>query len=199
MMGDQRVIIARLCLGCCFLVLLMTSYPIGTDALAAAPTDLYGIPNSGWKSPQWNWGSASGTGHDCAMICRNKYDSVSSRKKLVNNLLEATCAEPFEEVKLVLGLTWQRGRWNGRDGGKGGYGDVLALMAEAKRYEDGSAEDCAKLFVHDMQERYHLVAKDNEEDLQRMESLIQESDIFVARQRCSGLVLQAIGFVETGC
>ena len=35
---------------------------------------------------------------------------------------------PFEEVKLVLGLAWQNGRWDGSDGGRGGYGDILVAI-----------------------------------------------------------------------
>ena len=89
--------------------------------------EIYNIPGSGWKSPTWNWGYAVGTGHDCAMICRKKYDSFQKRKDLILSLLEPTTPldtkshhddgndvgdddtsirdPPFEEVKLILGLT----------------------------------------------------------------------------------------------
>merc|ERR1719282_1135055 len=100
---------------------------------------IYGIEGSGWKSPDWNWGSARGTGHDCAAICRRRWSDPADRRKLVDSLLDpvefkASRPEsevPFEEIKLILGLAWQRGRWDGSDGGPGGYGTVLEIMAEA--------------------------------------------------------------------
>jgi hypothetical protein len=100
--------------------------------------ELYGIPNSGWTNPQWNWGYARGTGHDCAAICRTRYQTRASRETLVQQLLlnhEEPPTTNIEEVKLVLALAWQKGRWDGSDGGRGGYGDVLAYMAQAERYE----------------------------------------------------------------
>eukprot|EP00984_Skeletonema_dohrnii_P029991 scaffold21033_cov71-Skeletonema_dohrnii-CCMP3373.AAC.1 len=107
--------------------LQMTYYPSPTET----EKEIYNIPNSGWKSKQWNWGSASGTGHDAAMICRRRWDSREERQKLVQSLLDPVefkasypdSEVPFEEVKLVLGLAWQRGRWDGSDGGPGGYGE----------------------------------------------------------------------------
>lgn len=163
---------------------------------------LYGIPHSGWKSPQWKWGSAVGTGHDCAAICRDKFRTRESRQRLVDQLVKCKGEEKqFEEIKLVLALTWQRGRWTGQDGGKGGYRDVLANLAEAKRYEDGTKEECAKRFVEDMRTRICLVVDSNSAIAKKMDTLLEDcsNDILAARQRCSGLVLQAVGFVESGC
>lgn len=168
---------------------------------------MYGIKNSGWKAPQWNWGYAVGTGHDCAAICRRQYSTSTARADLVKNLLEPAVdidsREPanFEEVKLVLALAWQRGRWDGSDGGPGGYGDVLATMAEAVRYEEGSEDECARCLVQDMSqpERFALVEPSGEED-QAMRSLWEYAgeDVDIAQRRCSGLVLKAMGFIGKG-
>lgn len=172
-------------------LLLMTSFSKGL---------VYNVPNSGWTSSKWNWGYGMGTGHECAAICRSTYQTRSQREKLVKGLLENS-GEPtnFEEVKLVLALTWQKGQWTGRDGGPEGYGQVLELMARAKRYEEGSEQDCAKNLVSDMAERFHLL--EPEAALQeRMDALWQDAEDFdAARRICSGLVLESMGFVETGC
>lgn len=183
---------------------------------------MYNIPGSGWTSPKWNWGSAIGTGHDCAMICRDKYKSESARVELVENLLkpsplddnkdarmslvvkdDISLRDPaFEEVKLILGLAWQNGRWDGSDGGFGGYGEVLREMARADRYEGGiDAKVCANCnhyFVHDIYARFHLIA--SEEDVKEMQKIIQESedDIDACRRKCAGMVLNAMGFIEKG-
>ena len=163
---------------------------------------IYGIAQSGWKSPAWNWGSAVGTGHDCARICRQNYASREARADLVENLLATTAPIPtdFEEVKLVLALAWQRGRWDGSDGGRGGYGDVLHYMAEAKRYEDGSAEECAVRLIQDMQARYGLLRPSSKQETAMQNLMVDcESDVYRAQRRCSGLVLKAMGFVKNGC
>lgn len=170
---------------------------------------IYGVPHSGWTSPQWNWGSAVGTGHDCARICRQRNSIPQARQDLIHQLLHWRRSNDvvdderhlldFEEVKLVLALAWQRGRWDGSDGGKGGYGDVLKHMAEAKRYEQGSEAECSRRFVQDLQARFHLLRPSSEE-ADAMASLRCEGDeIFDARYRCAGLVLQCMGFVENGC
>ena len=169
---------------------------------------IYGVPQSGWTSPQWNWGSAVGTGHDCARICREKYDTSQARQDFIHQLLKWRRSNEeednlllldFEEVKLVLALTWQRGRWNGSDGGKGGYGEVLKHMAEAKRYEQDSEAECSRRLVQDMQARFHLL-QPSSRDADAMANLgCDGDDIFDARYRCAGLVLQCMGFVEDGC
>lgn len=184
---------------------------------------IYGIPNSGWQSPSWNWGSAMGTGHDCARICRQRYATRDSRAALVANLLLETSplsTAPsdegtnsigsnidLEEVKLVLALAWQRGRRDGSDGGRGGYGDVLQTMVEAQRYEGSSAG--VRLLVQDMQARFPLLhpTEDQQAKMQRLSvigsSELEESDSNAYHNRplkiCSGLVLEAMGFIDNGC
>ena len=156
------------------------------------------MPKSGWSSPQWRWGYGVGTGHDCAMICRRQYSTVQSRKALIDALLNGAPDGPsFEEVKLVLGLAWQNGRWDGSDGGPGGYGEVLAIMAEARRYEDGTEEEVARNLVADMQARFELLDP-TEEEIAQMRCLTDLDDCDVARRRCAGLVLGAMGFIEKG-
>lgn len=159
---------------------------------------IYGVSNSGWKSSQWNWGSASGTGHDCAAICRRTYGTREARQELVTSLLSGEIAVDFEEVKLTMALAWQNGRWDGSDGGPGGYGVVLQTMAQAKRYEEGSVEECARNLAQDMQAKFALL-KPTKEQGTAMDRLNEDlQDPVAARNRCSGLVLQAMGFVENG-
>ncbi|CAM9422627.1 unnamed protein product [Ectocarpus sp. 12 AP-2014] len=163
----------------------------------STPT-IYGVPNSGWKSPQWNWGSASGTGHDCAAICRRTYGTKEARQELVSSLLSGGTGVDFEEVKLTMALAWQNGRWDGSDGGDGGYGDVLTMMAQAKRYEEGSEEERARKLVEDMRPRFARLSP-TKEQMAAMDGLTADSsDVLAARNRCCGLVLQAMGFVENG-
>ena len=167
---------------------------------------LYDVPNSSWTSAEWNWGYASGTGHDCAAICRRKFANRSSRAEFIRSLLDPSTSQPpsFEEVKLVLGLAVQRGRWDGSDGGPGGYGDVLAAMASARRYEtDGTEENRMVNFVEDMRHRFGLL-NPSEEDAEMMKSLdgcngdatIDELD--AARRISSGLVLKSMSFIDNG-
>lgn len=166
-------------------------------ATGFSSNELYGVPRSGWRSTAWNWGYASGTGHDCARICRDRYSTRQARIDLVSQLQQGQ-AEPanFEEVKLVLALAWQRGRWDGSDGGAGGFGEVLAEMAAAKRYEEGSEEECARRLTQDMQARFHLLGP-TEEQVAEMQTL-EDSDADTAQRRCSGLVLEAMGFIDNG-
>ena len=187
------------------LVTVMNNENGRVKALSVTQGEIYGIRNSGWTSPQWNWGYGVGTGHDCAAICRRKYQSTQARKDLVEGLLNPPADDPaarqptnFEEVKLVLALTWQNGRWSGRDGGPGGYGEVLELMAAAKRYETGSPEECARALVSDMAARFHTLDPDPDQ-ISLMEAISKEEDVDISRRRCSGLVLEAMGFIETGC
>ena len=162
----------------------MWLFIVPSSAFSLYMKEIYGIPRSGWTSPDWNWGSAVGTGHDCAAICRRQFGSCQSRASLVSYLLKGQ-GPPFEEVKLILALAWQRGRWDGCDGGLGGYGEVLNAMAQAQRYEVG--DECDWLLVQDMKERYHLLDPNNV-DQEVMMSLDGE-DVDGARRRCSGLVL----------
>jgi hypothetical protein len=187
---------------------------------SCSSTEIYGIPGSGWQSPTWNWGYAQGTGHDCAAICRRQYATRASRQALVDNLLVVVAnndkaaaplvrREPanFEEVKLILALAWQNGRWDGSDGGpRGGYGVILSAMAEAKRYEHGSNDECARRFIQDMADpkRFQLLPFVSDSAMQQMSSMAEAAvagttqDYDLDRRRCSGYVLQAMGFVERG-
>ena len=174
---------------------------------------IYNIPDSGWKSKKWKWGSAQGTGHDCAAICRRRYDDMSDRKQLVDALLspvEFKACHPnsevsFEEVKLILGLAWQRGRWDGSDGGPGGYSSVLETMANARRYENDDEVISALNFIDDVSEKFSCISKNNEK-LNRMKSIANDvrgkharkEEIFMDRRICAGLVLEALNFVENG-
>jgi hypothetical protein len=179
------------------------------------PPSLYDVPNSSWTSPQWNWGYAQGTGHDCAAICRRKFSTCQARSDFVDRLLQTTPSTlqgtapdktegifNFEEVKLVLALAWQRGRWDGSDGGPGGYGEILSALAEASRYEDGLAVDIYKRWLLDMSDpqRYNLL-RPTPHQAQLMQSIRECSsadDLESACLQCSGLVLQTMGFVERG-
>lgn len=117
----------------------------------------------------------------------------------MSNLLSGEISADFEEVKLTMALAWQNGRWDGSDGGPGGYGDVLQTMAQAKRYEEGSIEECARNLAQDMQARFVLLkpTKDQRTAMDKLDEDLQQDPI-AARNRCSGLVLQAMGFVENG-
>mmetsp|Transcript_8204 Transcript_8204/g.10430 ORF Transcript_8204/g.10430 Transcript_8204/m.10430 type:complete len:239 (+) Transcript_8204:35-751(+) len=183
--------------------------------------EIYNVPGSGWTSPTWNWGYAVGTGHECAMICRNKYDSQNKRADLIHTLMNPKQVSvdvnsvdvnvdvekaneiripPFEEVKLILGLTIQRGRWDGCDGGIGGYGEILNIMAQAKKYESDDEQSNSKLFIDDMVNRFNLIAFDNDDAIEEMMQ-IQENftnDYDLMRRKCVGLVLREMKFIESG-
>jgi hypothetical protein len=101
------------------------------------------------------------------------------------------------KVKLVLGLAWQNGRWDGSDGGPGGYGEVLQLMAEAKRYEDGPEDECSIRFVQDIQDRFDLLADNTSLELREMRAVLDDPvDFDKAQRRAAGLVLEAMGWAE---
>lgn len=182
--------------------------------------EIYGIEGSGWSSPHWNWGYAVGTGHDCAMICRKRWGTKEAREFLVESLLSPQSIRfsddtnkydiwevdsqrdpPFEEVKLVLALAWQSGRWDGSDGGRNGYGEILSVMAQAERYEpsgETNEADCSRLFISDLQDRFHTISR-TEEDLHIMKSIDPDStDVDASRRKCAGLVLRAMGFINKG-
>lgn len=193
--------------------------------------EIYNIPGSRWSSPTWNWGYANGTGHDCALICRRKYSTEQARQELIQSLLlhgengdgndgdeskitndnnTSLPSPPFEEVKLILGLTMQRGKWDGTDGGRnGGYGEILEYMAQAKRYESSNEEMHSKLFVKDMSDRFHLIvgnmfSDENDVDINDSMDMMKQihknygHDYDIMRKKCAGLVLQKMGFIELG-
>mmetsp|Transcript_22754 Transcript_22754/g.33328 ORF Transcript_22754/g.33328 Transcript_22754/m.33328 type:complete len:211 (-) Transcript_22754:76-708(-) len=175
--------------------------------------EIYNIPGSGWKGKDWNWGYGNGTGHDCAMICRRRWGTKKDRQALINALsspkpvaaTESTIEDlddmrdpPFEEVKLVLGLAWQNGRWNGSDGGVGGYGDVLATMADARMYETEDEEANSRLLVKDMMSRFHLICSDDAMDFMKDLEDACGKDTDLLRRKCAALVLSEMSFVENG-
>lgn len=116
---------------------------------------IFGVEAS-WSSPEWNWGSPFGLGHDCAMKCRQKFASSSARQELVNSLVHAdtdTQILPnFEDVKLVLALAWQRARKFDPD--MEAYGQVLDAMADLRYENEKDDMEGDKLLVQDMQKRY---------------------------------------------
>mmetsp|Transcript_7719 Transcript_7719/g.19133 ORF Transcript_7719/g.19133 Transcript_7719/m.19133 type:complete len:216 (+) Transcript_7719:144-791(+) len=183
------------------------AFSMPTPSSSSPIKEIYNVPGSGWKSPNWNWGYGVGTGHDCAAICRQKYARMEDREELVRQLISSPTAGEneqrlpanFEEVKLVMALAWQQGRWDGSDGGEGGYGEVLQAMADARRYEgEDETTNCFFLFK-DMKERYHLLDP-SPEDMKEMQKAekICETDADAAVRCCSGLVLKSMGFVNNG-
>jgi len=181
--------------------------------------ELYGIPGSGWLSPTWNWGSAMGTGHDCALICRRRWAIPDDRSALVEWLIQGDSSDPapsvggknspetdisFEEIKLILGLAWQRGRWDGSDGGQGGYAEMLALLADAQRYETKDEVQSARNFIQDVHHRFSKISRSKKE-MEEMECIVEGAQegqetlaVLVARKKSAGLVLRAMGFIESG-
>jgi hypothetical protein len=186
-------------------VLLLSTGMVAGFSISMSSKIIYGVPNSGWTSLEWNWGSGQGTGHDCAAICRRQLSTQKARESFVQGLFAAPSTERndreptnFEEAKLVLALAWQNGRWDGSDGGRGGYEEVLAAMAQADRYEKGGEDECSRRLIKDMQARFPLL-NPTDEELTAMEQLdLLEPDVDAARRRCSALVLRAMGFVEKG-
>mmetsp|Transcript_41351 Transcript_41351/g.74548 ORF Transcript_41351/g.74548 Transcript_41351/m.74548 type:complete len:239 (+) Transcript_41351:41-757(+) len=189
--------------------LSMTTYSSPNETT----NQLYNINGSGWKSPKWNWGSSQGTGHDCALICRKRWDDRSDRRKMVESLLspvEFKASHPnsevsFEEIKLILGLAWQNGRWDGSDGGKNGYSAVLSTLASARRYEDEDEVISALSFIEDVSARFKTISR-NAEELKRMKAIANDvrgkhagkEEVFMDRRTCAGMVLDAMNFVDNG-
>lgn len=152
-----------------------------------------------------------GTGHDCAVICRRRWSEKSDRQQLVESLLNPVGYHsahhdhevPFEEVKLILGLLWQRSVRSHA------YSKVLENMAEAKRYEIPNDEVLSALnFISDIRYAFPDVARSNSdkdhmdavasEVLQYHNHMVERDDVFRIRRVCTGMVLEAMGFVEQG-
>jgi len=170
--------------------------------------EVYGIQGSGWSSPEWKWGSATGTGHDCAKICRQQYATTEARAELIECLLlskedmnvnlDERTPENFEEVKLVLALAWQKARKKCY-GGLETYGELLDEMAKGQRYEEGTEEFCSMLLVQHMQKRFFWLYPDVQDKISMNILLYDCDDDFDwIRRRCSGLVLKAMEFEEIG-
>ena len=190
---------------------------VQVSSAAAALTMMYGVPDSKWSSPKWNWGYASGSGHDCALICRNKFASSDSRRMLIESLMLTDNAQIksegslsflttleedwLDELKLILGLTWQRGRRDGTDGGPGGYSEVLFNLADCQfetffACDDGISSQ--RNFLKDMKARYSLISK-TDSDLQYVKDLSEESeDLDHSIRSCAGYVLSSMEFVALG-
>ena len=132
--------------------------------------------------------------------------------------MEEAVLLPFEEVKLILALAWQRGRWDGSDGGPNGYRSVLATMVDARRYEhhhhdetdDDDDDDVlsALNFIEDVTDKFHTISR-NSDDLNKMKDIANgvvrnkkrhasREEIFTARRVCAGMVLDAMNFVDNG-
>lgn len=106
---------------------------------------------------------------------------------------------PFEEVKLILGLTWQRGRWDGSDGGVEGYGKVLRNMAAAERYETEDEITNSIRLVQDMKERFHLIASQSAlDEMHKLDCSVENADVDGIRRKCAAWVLSEMNFVERG-
>ena len=182
-----------------------------TQVDAEISRQLYNIKDSSWTSPKWNWGSARGTGHDCAAICRRRWSDKVDRQKLVDSLVnpaEYHCIHgdhevPFEEIKLILGLYWQR------CGRSHAFNNMLDNMARAKRYEVQNDEITSALnFITDVKECFPYVARSKSdidqidivagEILQYHENMVDSEKVFRIRRVCAGMVLEAMGFVQNG-
>ena len=87
-----------------------------------------------WADPDWKWGYAAGKAHDSAAVLRRALSSADNRQKWVTALLNDEKMD-WEVVKLCLALKWQKAAREGRDGGKGGYGDVLERLVACKCVE----------------------------------------------------------------
>ncbi|KAL7509751.1 hypothetical protein ACHAXN_008923 [Cyclotella atomus] len=171
---------------------------------------LYNIKNSSWKSNEWNWGYARGTGHDCASICRRRWSDKADRKKLVDALLNPEAYHskhksyevPFEEVKLILGLLWQRA------GRSHAFNEVLENMVDAKRYELDDEVLSALNFVTDVRDAFPDVALKKShvdqmnavagEILHYHDHMVDRVEAFRIRRVCAGMVLEDMGFIENG-
>ena len=72
------------------------------------------------------------------------------------------------------------------------------MMANAKRYEE-NVEDGKTVLFRDMQERFHLLDPNNEDEIM-MKQLLDNTDINIdtTLRCCSGLVLKAMGFIQNG-
>jgi len=146
-------------------------------------------------------------GHDCAMICRTKWSNLQSRKELIQSLIRGDenisdfDPEWLDELKLILGLCWQRGRRDGSDGGIGGYSEVLDNLSGCQ-YEtffacdDGVASK--RNFLNDMRKRFELIAKSQKYIDLVMDLSEEEDDLDISVKICSGAVLDSMNFIEWG-
>eukprot|EP00958_Prasinococcus_capsulatus_P025674 scaffold4409_cov369-Prasinococcus_capsulatus_cf.AAC.27 len=72
-------------------------------------TELVQERRTGWSSPTWRWGFAVGDAHDAAYIARSSLQSRDSRRSWLVQLAQTEpSTTPWEEVKLVLALAFQK-------------------------------------------------------------------------------------------
>mmetsp|Transcript_14486 Transcript_14486/g.21362 ORF Transcript_14486/g.21362 Transcript_14486/m.21362 type:complete len:203 (-) Transcript_14486:1328-1936(-) len=186
------------------IAVLFSLLPSSLAFSVGATSQVFGIPSAGWTSPEWRWGEPSGMSHDCASQCRERFRTIEQREHLVDSLVnidEDTAGTDdgilsFEEIKLVLALAWQKARKNGFEGEA--YGVILDQMTEAERYESGDDEATSRLFVQDVQKRFFWLEPEVEDKIAMTMLWYDTEDYDVARRRCGGLVLKAIGFIEDG-
>mmetsp|Transcript_28986 Transcript_28986/g.69162 ORF Transcript_28986/g.69162 Transcript_28986/m.69162 type:complete len:226 (+) Transcript_28986:3-680(+) len=107
----------------------------------------------GWADPDWKWGYGNGKAHNAAYDLRRGLSSESSRSKWMETLLSDEKLG-WDDVKLCLALKWQRAAREGRDGGRGGFGDVMEMMRKCK-YEGSDAND--DRLVQDMSSRLAML------------------------------------------
>eukprot|EP00238_Polyblepharides_amylifera_P015752 CAMPEP_0196579862 /NCGR_PEP_ID=MMETSP1081-20130531/25296_1 /TAXON_ID=36882 /ORGANISM="Pyramimonas amylifera, Strain CCMP720" /LENGTH=139 /DNA_ID=CAMNT_0041899567 /DNA_START=275 /DNA_END=694 /DNA_ORIENTATION=+ len=129
---------------------------------------------TGWGSPTWRWGYASGDAHDAAFQIRNSLSSPQARREWIASLEDSNSDVPWFEIKLVLALKWQKAIREGRC--CDGWVETMERLRLAE-YEDG--ENGISKFVVDL-------AKD-------LVSADQKSERDVASQ-----VLKALEFVKLG-
>uniref|UniRef100_A0A7S0FP45 Uncharacterized protein n=1 Tax=Minutocellus polymorphus TaxID=265543 RepID=A0A7S0FP45_9STRA len=181
-----------------------SSSPKANSCNNAQSGDIFGIEAS-WSSPDWNWGSPFGLGHDCALRCRQTFATEEQRRELVNSLVHADTdtqiLSNFEDVKLVLALAWQRARKFDPD--LESFGQVLDAMADL-RYENGNDGeenmDGDRLLVQDLQKRYMWLKPEVDDKIQ-MNMLLydhHDDDFDIVRRKAAGLVLKSMDFAVEG-
>ena len=162
---------------------------------------LYGIEGASWSSPSWNWGSAIGTGHDCARIFRNKVSARGDREAYLATLREATeeaSSDKLDEAKLALCLTIQRACRSGHAGPtykpEGMYA-VMDKMARAERYEGkGAGERLVKDLAQSYSYMEEIVA--GKGDAKAMKALVGGKG---NELKAIAMALQGMKFAELGC
>jgi len=119
-------------------------------------TELVQERRTGWSSPTWRWGFAVGDAHDAAYIARSSLQSRDSRRSWLVQLAQTEpSTTPWEEVKLVLALAFQKAGHERRDGGAGGWLEVMERMVLAE-YE---GDDGIGYLAEDLRTRLPLLLR----------------------------------------
>eukprot|EP00596_Hydrurales_sp_CCMP1899_P009351 CAMPEP_0119041864 /NCGR_PEP_ID=MMETSP1177-20130426/14015_1 /TAXON_ID=2985 /ORGANISM="Ochromonas sp, Strain CCMP1899" /LENGTH=156 /DNA_ID=CAMNT_0007008237 /DNA_START=167 /DNA_END=637 /DNA_ORIENTATION=- len=92
----------------------------------------------GFSDPNWNWGSSMGTGHDAAMLLRNRLDSADKRDQFIVGIINGSKEFNLEDIKLALALRFQCAARESIAGGREGY-EIMEKMAKRK-YENGNGD-----------------------------------------------------------